>query len=65
MIASQNGHTEVIEQLLKEHPDVNIQNKEGVTCLMKANENGHNQVIEQLLKGVQTLIFRTKMDGML
>ena len=50
MIASQNGHTEVVEQLLKEHANVNIQNKEGVTALMKASQNNHTEVVEQLLK---------------
>ena len=47
MIASQYGHTQVVEQLFKEHADVNIQNKNGWTALMIASQNGHSQVVER------------------
>ena len=50
LIASQNGHTQVVEQLLKEHADVNIQTNDGLTALMIASQNGHTQVVEQLHK---------------
>ena len=50
IIASQYGHTQVVEQLLKEQTDVNIQTNDGWTALMIASQNGHTQVIEQLLK---------------
>ena len=50
MLSSENGHTQVIEQLLKEHADVNVQNKNGWTALMIASQNGHTHVVEQLLK---------------
>ena len=69
-IVSQNSHNQAIEQLLKEHADVNFQNKEGVTALMTASQNGHTKVIGQLLKedadvDIQNkMIFRTKMDGL-
>ena len=50
MLASQNGHTQVVELLIKENADVKIQIKEGVTALMLASKNGHTQVVELLLK---------------
>ena len=50
MIACQNGHTQVIEQLLKEDANVNIQNKKRVTALTIASANGHTQVVELLAK---------------
>ena len=50
MVASNDGHHQVVELLLKEGADVNIQNNNGVTCLMVASNNGHHQVVELLLK---------------
>ena len=47
---SQNGHREIVEQLLKDHADVNIQTKNGLTALMLASQNGHTQVVELLTK---------------
>ena len=48
MLASQNGHYQVVELLLKEHADVNHQRQDGATALMLANKNGHYQVVELL-----------------
>ena len=51
MIASQNGHFQVVELLLKEHADINHQQmKNGWTALMIAGQNSHFQVVELLLK---------------
>ena len=50
MLASQNGHTQVVKLLIKENADVKIQIKEGVTALMLASQNGHTQVVELLIK---------------
>ena len=49
-LASQNGHYQVVELLLKEHADVNQQRQDGVAALMLASKNGHYQVVELLLK---------------
>ena len=50
MIVSENGHTQIIEELLKVHAYINIQTNDGWTALMIASQNGHSQVVEQLLK---------------
>ena len=49
MLASRNGHHQVVELLLSKDPDINIQNNNGVTALMFASGNGHHQVVELLL----------------
>ena len=50
MLASENGHFQVVELLLKEHADINQQEEDGWTALMLASENGHFQIVELLLK---------------
>ena len=50
MIASQNGHFQVVELLVKEHSDINQQDEDEWTALIIASENGHFQVVELLLK---------------
>ena len=62
MVASFNGHHQVVELLIKEHADVNTQEKDGWTALMIASENGHHQVVELLIKEHALLIFKTIMD---
>ena len=49
MVASKNGHQQVVELLLNEKADLNIQNNDGMTALMLASKNGHQQVVELLL----------------
>ena len=49
MLASANGHHQVVELLLSKDPDINIQNNDGVTALIFASDNGHHQVVELLL----------------
>ena len=49
MSASQNGHYEVVELLLKQ-ADTNIQNNNGVKALYIASQNDHYQVVKLLLK---------------
>ena len=50
MIASQNGHHQVVELLLQSHADINAQKEEGWTALMIACQNGHYHIVELLLK---------------
>ena len=50
MLASRNGHFQVVELLLKEHADINTQKEDGWTALMLASRYGHFQVVELLLK---------------
>ena len=49
MLASANGHHQVVELLLSKDPDINIQNNDGVTALIFASDNGHHQVVQLLL----------------
>ena len=64
-MASQNGHTQVIELLLKTNAYINIQNNGGVTVLMIASQNDHTQVIELLFKGHADVNIRSMIDGLL
>ena len=50
MIASQNGHFQVVKLLLKEHANINQKEENRWTALMIASQNGHFQVVELLLK---------------
>ncbi|XP_011407239.1 PREDICTED: ankyrin repeat domain-containing protein 50-like [Amphimedon queenslandica] len=56
MFACQNGHTRIIELLMKkqvdpnEQVDPNIQKKNGWNALMLACKNGHTQIVKLLLK---------------
>ena len=50
MLASLNGHQQVVELLLKQHADINTQNEGGWTALMIASLNGHHQIVELLVK---------------
>ena len=45
MIASQNGHYQVVALVLKEQAVPNIQLSDGRTALYLARENGHYQVL--------------------
>ena len=49
MVASQDGHQQMVELLLNEKADPNIQHNDGTTALMVASEDGHQQVVELLL----------------
>jgi ankyrin repeat protein len=51
MKASWNGHTDVVQELLKhDGVDVNHRNVEGETALMLASCQGHVDIVEALLK---------------
>ena len=50
MLASQNGHLQLAELLLKENADPNVQNIQGWTALIFASRIGHHQVVEILLE---------------
>ena len=54
MIASHDGHTEVVKLLLDKGAQVNMQGKDGGSALMIASQNGHTEVVKLLLdKGAQ------------
>ena len=63
MYASQNGHSKVVQILLKGGADPNIQKKDGWAALMSASVNGHSKVVQILLKGGTDPNIQTK-DGL-
>ena len=49
-MASERGHKEVVEVLLKEGADIDKAQNDGRTPLFIASQNGHKEVVEVLLK---------------
>jgi len=49
MMASENGHIEIVEMLLKKGADLDAKNNDGETALKTASEKGHEEVVEMLL----------------
>ena len=43
-----NGHHQVVKLLLSKHPNINIQDNDGVTALIFASANGNHQVVKLL-----------------
>jgi predicted LPLAT superfamily acyltransferase len=50
-MASQDGHCDVVEALLRGGADVNKAKKDGTTPLFMASQKGHCDVVEALLRG--------------
>jgi ankyrin repeat protein len=50
-MASQHGHCDVVEALLRGGADVNKAKNDGTTPLFMASQNGHCDVVEALLRG--------------
>ena len=49
-VASLNGHTEIVNVLIREGADVNKAHKDGCTPLYVASENGHTEIVNVLIK---------------
>ena len=49
MVASMEGHSQVVEHLLEADANVNLQNQDGMTALMSAAFAGHEEIAETLL----------------
>ena len=50
MMASANGHTEIVKLLLGKGAEVNVKNTDdGVTALFMASANGHTEIVKLLL----------------
>jgi ankyrin repeat protein len=50
MRAAQEGHTNVVEELLRSGADVNKRNHELMNALMLASQRGHNTIVKMLIK---------------
>ena len=50
MVACQNGHSDVVELLLKAKVDVNARVEKGATAIYIACQNGHSGVVSTLLQ---------------
>ncbi|CAI8042325.1 Ankyrin repeat domain-containing protein 29, partial [Geodia barretti] len=50
IVASQNGHSEVVAILLRNGAGVDRARKDGVTPLFIASQNGHSEVVNILLR---------------
>ena len=49
MIAAENGHADVVKELLEKGANVNLENKQGFTALILAAQEGHTGVVTELL----------------
>ena len=49
MAAAGNGHVDVVARLIEVGANVNFQNRDGITALMRAAENDHLNVAELLI----------------
>ena len=52
MLASEDGHSEIVNTLVRSHADVNVRNKDGESALDLAKLNHHDSVVDILI-GVQ------------
>lgn len=49
IVAVRGGYTEVVKELLKRNPNVNMTDKDGNTALMIAAMEGHTEIVQDLL----------------
>ena len=50
MIASLNGHTAIVEILLKHDANINVKSNNGCTALILASQDGYKEIVALLLK---------------
>jgi ankyrin repeat protein len=63
IIASGNGHTDIVAFLLENRIDVNQQDKVGYTALIWASQQGHKDIARMLLKEKNIEINQQNNDG--
>lgn len=49
IVAVRGGYAEVVKELLKRNPNVNMTDKDGNTALMIAAMEGHTEIVQDLL----------------
>ena len=50
ILASKNGHTDIVKLLFQKGADLENQNKDGSTALMLASDNGHTEIVKILVE---------------
>ena len=66
MVASQNGHVEVVKLLLEKGAQIDDDGDRGRSPLMLASQEGHNKVVKLLLeKGAQVNIYRDRVSALM
>lgn len=48
-VAVKGGYTDVVKELLKRNPNVNMTDKDGNTALAIAAKEGHTEIVQDLL----------------
>jgi hypothetical protein len=57
-VASERGHKEIVQMLLQDkNINVNQQDENGQTALMRASEKGHEEIVQMLETRAGTLSF--------
>lgn len=49
IVAVKGGYTDVVKELLKRNPNVNMTDKDGNTALAIAAKEGHTEIVQDLL----------------
>jgi len=62
VLASKNGHGEIIKILLIKGAEIDHQTKEGYTALMRASQNGHTEVVLILMDKGANLKLRNSLS---
>jgi hypothetical protein len=63
VIASANGHKEIVAFLLEKGIDVNQQDKDGFTALMEASWKGHKEIVQMLMQDKRIEINKQDKNG--
>ena len=50
IVASEYGHTPIVEYLIQNKADINARNNDGKTPLILAKENGHEEIVKHLIE---------------
>jgi len=63
IIASENGHKEIVAFLLEKGVDIDQQNGNGYTALMLASQKGHKEIVQMLLHNENVQINQANKYG--
>ena len=60
IVAVKGGYTDVVKELLKRNPNVNMTDKDGNTALAIAAKEGHTEIVQDLLDAGTNLQYSVK-----